>query len=101
MIQIEHIPAAPSGGSRHLQKRPKTDRRGAETVIQQMPVDDFFAQGGKVREDGRMVHDMDLMRIRKPEESTQRWDLYEYLSTEPGDEAFRPMAEGGCPYLAK
>ena len=75
-----------------------------ETVIAQMrktPVDDFFAQGGKVREDGRMVHDMYLMRIKKPEESKQKWDLYEYLATVPGDEAFRPMAEGGCPYLAK
>ena len=42
-----------------------------ETVIAQMrktPVDDFFAHGGKVREDGRVVHDMYLMRIKKPEE---------------------------------
>ena len=46
-----------------------------ETVIAQMrrtPVDDFFAHGGKVREDGRMVHDMYLMRIKKPEESKQK-----------------------------
>jgi branched-chain amino acid transport system substrate-binding protein len=41
------------------------------------------------------------MRIKKPAEATQKWDLYEYLSTVPGDEAFRPMAKGGCPYLAK
>jgi branched-chain amino acid transport system substrate-binding protein len=75
-----------------------------EIVIAQMrktPVDDFFAQGGKVREDGRMVHDMYLMRIKKPEESKQKWDLYEYVATVAGDEAFRPMAQGGCPYLAK
>jgi branched-chain amino acid transport system substrate-binding protein len=64
------------------------------------PVNDFFAQGGKVREDGRMVHDMYLMRIKKPEESKQKWDLYETVATVPGDEAFRPMAEGGCPYLS-
>jgi branched-chain amino acid transport system substrate-binding protein len=74
------------------------------TVIAQMrkvPVDDFFAHGGKVREDGRMVHDVYLMRIKKPEESKQKWDLYEYLETVVGDDAFRPIAEGGCPYLAK
>jgi branched-chain amino acid transport system substrate-binding protein len=65
------------------------------------PVNDFFAQGGKVREDGRMVHDMYLMRIKKPEESKQKWDLYENLATVPGDEAFRPMADGGCPYVKK
>jgi branched-chain amino acid transport system substrate-binding protein len=63
------------------------------------PVNDFFAQGGKVREDGRMVHDMYLMRIKKPEESKQKWDLYETVATVPGDEAFRPMADGGCPYV--
>jgi branched-chain amino acid transport system substrate-binding protein len=81
-----------------------TNSTESETVIAQMrkmPVDDFFAQGGKVREDGRMVHDMYLMRIKRPEESKQKWDLYEYLATVPGDEAFRPMAEGDCPYLAK
>jgi branched-chain amino acid transport system substrate-binding protein len=75
-----------------------------ETVIAQMrkvPVDDFFAHGGKVREDGRMVHDMYLMRIKKPEESKQKWDLYEYLETVAGDDAFRPITEGGRPYLAK
>ena len=60
------------------------------------PVDEFFAQGSKNREDGRMVHDMYLMRIKKPEESKSTWDVYEYLDTIPGDQAFRPMAEGGC-----
>ena len=63
------------------------------------PVNDFFAQGGKVREDGRMVHDMYLMRIKKPEESKQKWDLYETVTTVPGDEAFRPLADGGCPFV--
>jgi branched-chain amino acid transport system substrate-binding protein len=73
-----------------------------ETVMAQMrktPVNDFFAQNGVVREDGRMVHDMYLMRIKKPEESKSKWDLYEYQTTVPGDQAFRPLAEGGCPYI--
>jgi len=81
-----------------------TGSTDAETVIaemRKMPVEDFFAQGGKVREDGRMVHDMYLMRIKKPEESRGKWDLYEYLETVPGDDAFRPLAEGGCPYVKK
>jgi branched-chain amino acid transport system substrate-binding protein len=62
-------------------------------------VEDFFAHGGKIRDDGRMVHDMYLMRIKKPEESQSMWDLYEYLDTIPGDQAFRPMADGGCPLV--
>jgi len=75
-----------------------------EVVIAQMrktPVNDFFAQDGTVREDGRMVHDMYLMRIKKPEESKQKWDVYETVATVPGDEAYRPLADGGCPYLKK
>ncbi|MGY4253745.1 branched-chain amino acid transport system substrate-binding protein [Bradyrhizobium sp. USDA 4516] len=81
-----------------------TNSVDSETVIAQMrkiPVNDFFAQNGLVREDGRMVHDMYLMRIKKPEESKSKWDLYEYLATVPGDQAFRPLDEGGCPYVAK
>jgi branched-chain amino acid transport system substrate-binding protein len=63
------------------------------------PVEDFFAHGGKIREDGRMVHDMYLMRIKKPEESKSTWDVYDYLDTVPGDQAFRPLADGGCPLV--
>jgi branched-chain amino acid transport system substrate-binding protein len=79
-----------------------TNSTDTATVIKWMrenPVNDFFAQGGKVREDGRMVHDMYLMRIKKPEESKSKWDLYEYLDTVPGEQAFRPVSEGGCPYV--
>ncbi len=79
-----------------------TNSTDTATVIKWMrdnPVNDFFARGGKVRADGRMVHDMYLMRIKKPEESRSKWDLYEYLDTVPGDQAFRPMSEGGCPYV--
>jgi branched-chain amino acid transport system substrate-binding protein len=79
-----------------------TNSTDTATVIKWMrdnPVNDFFAQGGKVRQDGRMVHDMYLMRIKKPEESKSKWDLYEYLDTIPGEQAFRPMSEGGCPHV--
>ena len=79
-----------------------TNSTDTATVIKWMrgnPVNDFFAHDGKIREDGRMVHDMYLMRIKKPEESTSTWDLYEYLDTVPGDQAFRPMSEGGCPLI--
>ena len=81
-----------------------TNSTDSGTVIGWMrehPVDDFFAHGGKIREDGRMVHDMYLMRIKKPEESKSKWDLYDYLDTIPGDQAFRPLNEGGCPLVAK
>jgi hypothetical protein len=67
--------------------------------MRETPVNDFFAQGGKVRTDGRMVHDVYLMRFKAPSQSTGRWDLYELVTTVPGDEAFRPLGDGGCPYV--
>ena len=76
-----------------------TDTEKVMTWMRANPVNDFFAQGGKVRDDGRMLHDMYLMRIKKPTESKQPWDLYETVATIPGDDAFRPINEGGCPYL--
>jgi branched-chain amino acid transport system substrate-binding protein len=74
----------------------------APKVMAQMratPVNDFFAKGGKIRIDGRMVHDMYLFEVKKPEESKGEWDLYKLLATVPGDEAFRPLDKGGCPLV--
>ncbi len=69
-------------------------------VMKETPVNDFFAENGVVREDGRMVHDMYLARVKQPSESKYPWDYYEIVATIPGNEAFRPMQEGGCPLVA-
>jgi branched-chain amino acid transport system substrate-binding protein len=69
--------------------------------MRDMPIHDFFADRGLLRADGRMVHDMYLVEVKKPEESRYPWDYYKILKTVPGEEAFRPMSEGGCPLLAK
>jgi branched-chain amino acid transport system substrate-binding protein len=74
----------------------------APKVMAQMratPINDFFAKGGKIRIDGRMVHDMYLFEVKKPEESKNEWDLYKLIATVPGDEAFRPLDKGGCPLV--
>ena len=67
--------------------------------MRETPVNDFYAKNGKVREDGRMVHDMYFVQVKTPEESTGPWDYYKILSTIPGDQAFRPLDEGGCPLV--
>ena len=70
-----------------------------ETVraqMAEMPIDDFFARNGRIREDGRMIHDMYLAQVKTPEESTGEWDLYEILSTIPAEEAYRPLSESQC-----
>ena len=79
-----------------------TDEAGA--VIAKMkatPIHDFFAKNGQIRPDGRMIHDMYLMQVKTAAESKGDWDLYNILATVPGDQAFRPMSEGGCPLVAK
>ena len=65
------------------------------------PVNDIFASGGYIREDGRMVHDMFLVQIKTPVESKEPWDLVKIIRIIPGDEAFRPLSESECPLLKK
>jgi branched-chain amino acid transport system substrate-binding protein len=64
-----------------------------------MPINDFFAKNGHIREDGRMVHDMYLVQVKSPAESKGEWDLYKVLATVRGDDAYRSLAEGGCPLV--
>jgi branched-chain amino acid transport system substrate-binding protein len=74
---------------------------GAKVVaaMRALPVNDFFATNGRLREDGRMVHDMYLFRVKSPTASKGPWDVYDLVATIPGDQAFRPMSEGGCPLV--
>ncbi len=60
------------------------------------PVNDLTVKGGKVLPNGRMVHDMYLLEVKKPSESKGEWDIYKLLATIPGDEAFFKMSESGC-----
>ncbi len=74
----------------------------AQAVMAKMraiPVNDFFARNGHVREDGRMVHDMYFVRVKTPAESTGPWDYYKILATIPAEKAFRPLDQGGCPLV--
>ncbi|ACL59963.1 ABC transporter substrate-binding protein [Methylobacterium nodulans] len=70
-------------------------------VMRETPVDDFYAKGGRIREDGRMVHDMYLFEVKRPEESTGEWDLYKRVATIPGDQAFQPLSASRCPLVKK
>jgi branched-chain amino acid transport system substrate-binding protein len=75
------------------------DAKAVMAKMRDIPVNDFYAKNGKVREDGRMVHDMYFVQVKAPEESTGPWDYYKILSTVPGDQAFRPLDESGCPLV--
>jgi branched-chain amino acid transport system substrate-binding protein len=65
------------------------------------PINDFFVKNGKIRDDGRMVHDMYLYEVKKPSESTRPWDYYKYVATIPAEEAFLPLSESKCPLVKK
>ena len=67
--------------------------------MRELPVNDFYVKNGHVREDGRLVHDMLFVQVKTPAESKGPWDYYKILGIVPGDQAFRPMAEGGCPLV--
>ncbi len=68
--------------------------------MRELPVNDFYVRNGRVREDGRLVHDMLFAQVKTPAESGKPWDYYKILGVIPGDQAFRPLAEGGCPLVA-
>ena len=76
----------------------------APTVMQQMEkerVHDFFASDGYIRADRKMIHDMYLLRVKKPEESKGDWDLYNVVQTLPGEAVNRPLSESLCPLVKK
>ncbi|MCY1206045.1 hypothetical protein BKP43_38380 [Variovorax boronicumulans] len=79
----------------------KTDD-GAKAVakMKELPTDDPLFGKGVVREDGRKTHPVHLFEVKKPAESTGPYDYYKKLVTIPAEEAFRPMAQGGCPLIA-
>jgi branched-chain amino acid transport system substrate-binding protein len=67
--------------------------------MKETPVEDPLFGKGEVRQDGRVIHDMYLFRVKSPEQSKGDWDLYETLATIPAAEAFRPLKDGGCPLV--
>ncbi|MCG8380994.1 MAG: ABC transporter substrate-binding protein [Gammaproteobacteria bacterium] len=64
--------------------------------MRKLKIDDFFALNGFIREDGRMVHDMFLVKIKPAKEAESDWDVFEVVRTLPGNEAYRPLSESEC-----
>ncbi|MBV8913986.1 MAG: ABC transporter substrate-binding protein [Acetobacteraceae bacterium] len=63
------------------------------------PLDDFYAPGARIREDGRLIHPIYLWQVKTPAESKYPWDYYKLVAEVSPDLAFRPLAEGGCPFI--
>ena len=77
------------------------EAKAVAAKMREMPVDDFFAKGAKIREDGRLIHDMYLVEVKSEKESKGPWDYYKILRTIPGDQAALPLSESKCPLVKK
>ena len=88
---FHYLKAVKAAGSR--------DADAVAAKMRELPVNDFTTKDGKVRIDGRVLRNLYLLQVKKPEESKGKWDLYNVVATVPGDEAFRPLQDGGCPLV--
>jgi branched-chain amino acid transport system substrate-binding protein len=75
------------------------DAKAVMAKMREIPVNDVMTKNGKLREDGRLVRDMYLFQVKSPQESKSKDDIYKLLATVPGDEAYRPLKDGKCPYI--
>ncbi len=86
----------------YLRAVKSADTVDGEAVVAEMkrrPIEDALFGTVTVRPDGRAVHAMYAYRVKAPAESTSEWDVYAPVATIPADQAFRPLADGGCPLV--
>lgn len=77
------------------------DTQKVMAYMKKTPINDFFAKNGRIQANGRMVHDMYLAEVKKPDESKYPWDYYTIKATIPGDQAFIPLKDSTCPLVKK
>jgi len=99
------IQAGTYGATMHYLKAVKAagtdEAKAVMAKMRELPINDFMTKNGRIREDGRVIRDMYLMQAKAPEESKGDWDLAKIVATIPGEQAFRPLHEGGCPHVKK
>jgi branched-chain amino acid transport system substrate-binding protein len=69
-------------------------------AMREIPIRDPIVRNAWLRADGRMIHDIFLLRVKTPVAVKEPWDYLEIVRSVPGERAFRPMAEGGCPLVS-
>jgi branched-chain amino acid transport system substrate-binding protein len=74
-----------------------TDGKAVVAAMKAIPTDDPLFGKGYIRADGRKIHPMYLLEVKKPDDSQSKWDLLKVVATIPGEDAFRPEKDGGCP----
>ena len=84
-----------------MDKGKARDGAAVVTHMKALPTDDPLFGQGSIRADGRTIHDMYLFQVKSPQESKGPYDYYKLVSTIPGDQAFRPLAQSECPFIRK
>ena len=79
-----------------VQKAGTDETEAVSKALHEMPVDDVFGRGGTVAANGRMIHDMYLLQVKKPADSKEPWDYFDVLDTIPGKDAYLDPAKSGC-----
>jgi branched-chain amino acid transport system substrate-binding protein len=69
--------------------------------MREIPIEDPVMRNASIRPDGRVIHDMDLYEVKKPEESKGEWDLSKLVATIPAQDAFQPLSASTCPLVKK
>lgn len=75
------------------------EARAVMAKMRATPINDFMTHDGHIREDGRVIRDLYLLKVKTPAESHGEWDLASVIATIPGEQAFRPLAESECPLV--
>jgi branched-chain amino acid transport system substrate-binding protein len=99
------VPAGVYGSVTHYLKAIKasatTDSATVMKKMKELPINDFMTKNGHIREDGRVLRDFYVFRVKTPKESNAPWDYYEKIATIPAEEAARPLADSECPMIKK
>jgi branched-chain amino acid transport system substrate-binding protein len=77
------------------------DGRAVVEAMKAMPTDDPLFGQGRIREDGRKVHPMQVLQVKTPAELRGDWDVFKAVGTIDASQAFRPLPDGGCPLVSR
>jgi branched-chain amino acid transport system substrate-binding protein len=66
------------------------------TEMKKAPIDDPLFGHVVIRADGRATHAMYVFKVKAPQQSKSRFDVYDVIETIPPEAAFRPLDQGGC-----
>jgi len=76
-----------------------TDGAKVAEQMRQLPIEDPIMHNASIRADGRVIHDMYLYEVKKPDEKKGEWDYSKLIATIPAAEAFSPLSESTCPLV--